>query len=291
MKQTGVDEEFTSSIHVYEPHRAGLPKFGPYVKALWQRRQFASELSRASIRAANTNTVFGTLWLVINPLLLACVYFVLVTIIRGGGDDPAARFVNLCAGLFAFHYFAGMVSSGASSVVSGGKLLLNMSFPRMLLPLSAVRTAFYRFLPTLIVYFAIHIGFGRPLSWKMFLGVYFLLMLTLFGAGIGMLTAALQVYFRDLTSFLPYFIRMWLYLSPVLWTLEDVHSRAGLAKFADYLVLNPLYSMLGGWTDLLARGDIPPMSLWLWAAGWAVAAAVIGALFFMSREREFVVRL
>lgn len=291
MNAIRVDEEFTSSVHVYEPHRAGLPKLIPYFKALWQRRQFAAELSRASIRAANTNTVFGTLWLVINPLLLACVYFVLVTILRGGGEDPSQRFVNLCAGLFAFYFFSGSVTNGASSVVSGGKLLLNMSFPRMLLPLSAVRTAFFRFLPTLIVYFGIHIGFGQPLHWEAVFAVYFLLMLTLFGAGIGMFAATLQVYFRDLTSFLPYFIRMWLYLSPVLWTIDDIQSRAAIARFADYLVLNPLYSMLGGWTDLIVRGDIPDTTIWLWAAGWAVAAVVIGGLFFMSREREFVVRL
>ena len=49
------------------------------------------------------------------------------------------------------------MTTGARSVVGGGKLLMNMSFPRLLLPLSALRTAFFRFLPTLIVYFAIHL--------------------------------------------------------------------------------------------------------------------------------------
>jgi hypothetical protein len=31
--------------------------------------------------------------------------------------------------------------------------------------------------------------------------------------------------------------------------------------------------------------------MWLGAAFWAVLAFVVGSLFFMSREREFVVRL
>jgi ABC-type polysaccharide/polyol phosphate export permease len=291
MNATRVDEDFTSSVHVYEPHRAGLPKLIPYFKALWQRRQFAAELSRASIRAANTNTVFGTLWLVLNPLLLACVYFILVTILRGDGSDASERFVHLCSGLFAYYYFQGAVSNGASSVVGGGKLLLNQSFPRMLLPMSALRTAFFRFLPTLIVYFGIHIGFGRPLHWQMFLGVYFILALTVFAAGIGMIAATLQVYFRDLTSFLPYVLRMWLYLSPVLWTVEDIYNDARLAQFADYLILNPLYSMLGGWSELLVQGEIPSADLWIGAGAWSLGALVVGGLFFMSREREFVVRL
>jgi teichoic acid transport system permease protein len=287
MTGTRLDEDFTSSVHVYEPHRAGLPRLRPYVRELWRRREFAGELSRTTMRSAHTNTVFGQLWLVINPLLLAAVYYVLVTILRGGaGPDAAERFVHLCAGLFAFYFFSSAMQTGASSVVGGGKLLLNTSFPRLLLPLSAVRTAFFRFLPTMVVYIPIHVAFGQPLRWEMLIGVAFLAMLTIFGAGMAMIFATLQVYFRDTASFLPYLVRIWLYLSPVLWFPEDAPAR-----YVDLMIINPLYSLLGGWTDLLVRGDIPALSLWIGGALWSLAAVVVGSLFFMSREREFVVRL
>lgn len=288
MNATSVDEEFNPSVHVYEPHKVGLPPLRPYFKALWQRREFAAEMSRTNIRAANTNTFFGQIWLVLNPLLLAGVYYVLVDILSGAGsrDDAAERFVHLCAGLFAFYYFSGAMTSGASSVVGGGKLLMNMSFPRMLLPLSALRTAFFRFLPTLVVYGAIHLIMRQPLKWEMLLAPAFLLMLTIFAAGMAMIFAALQVYFRDTTSFLPYFVRIWLYLSPVLWFAEDAPER-----FQVFIQFNPLFSLLGGWTDLLVRGTIPETEIWIGAMVWALAAALIGGLFFMSREREFVVRL
>jgi teichoic acid transport system permease protein len=285
MTATRLDEDFTSSVHVYEPHRAGLPRFAPYFKELWRRRQFASELSRATMHSANTDTVFGQLWLILNPLLLAAVYFVLVTILRSGSSGPEF-FVHLVAGLFAYYYFSGAMQAGASSVVGGGRLLLNTSFPRMLLPLSAVRTAFFRFLPTLIVYFPIHLIMGQTVHWEMFAALYFLAALTVFATGMAMFFATLQVYFRDTTTFLPYFVRIWLYLSPVLWYPEDVPER-----FQSLMVLNPLYSMLGGWGDLLVRGDVPQLSLWVGAAVWAVLALVVGGLFFMSREREFAVRL
>ena len=159
MNATSVDEEFNPSVHVYEPHKVGLPALRPYFKALWQRREFAAEMSRTNIRAANTNTFFGQIWLVLNPLLLATVYYLLTDIIAGGGAKVGAaeRFAHMCGGLFAFYYFSGAMTAGAASVVGGGKLLMNQSFPRMLLPLSAVRTAFFRFLPTLVVYFAIHL--------------------------------------------------------------------------------------------------------------------------------------
>jgi ABC-type polysaccharide/polyol phosphate export permease len=288
MNATSVDEEFNPSVHVYEPHKVGLPALRPYFKALWQRREFAAEMSRTNIRAANTNTFFGQVWLVLNPLLLAAVYYLLVDIIAGGSSkvDAAERFAHMCGGLFAFYYFSGAMTAGAASVVGGGKLLMNQSFPRMLLPLSAVRTAFFRFLPTLGVYLVIHLVMRQPLSWAMLLAPAFLIMLTVFAAGMGMIFAALQVYFRDTTSFLPYFVRIWLYMSPVLWFAEQAP-----AKFKGFIQYNPLYSLIGGWTDLLVRGDIPNLEMWLGAGFFSIAAFVIGALFFMSREREFVVRL
>ena len=78
------ENEFTSERHVYEPHTIGLPPLGPYVRELWRRREFALEMARTNLRAQHFNTAFGLLWLVLNPLLLAGVYFML-------RRHPAAR--------------------------------------------------------------------------------------------------------------------------------------------------------------------------------------------------------
>jgi len=158
------------------------------------------------------------------------------------------------------------------------------------MPLSAVRTAFFRFLPTMVVYAAFHVGFGQPLRWEMLLALVFLALATVFGIGVAAIFATLQVYFRDTASFLPYFVRIWLYLSPVLWYPEDAVRRLG-GTASHFALVNPMYSLVGGWTDLLVRGTVPPLAIWLAAVGWAVVAAVLGTLFFISREREFAVRL
>ncbi|PSL03122.1 teichoic acid transport system permease protein [Haloactinopolyspora alba] len=291
MNATRLDEDFTSSTHVYEPHRAGLPRFGKYFRALWQRREFIRELSRTSMRAANTLTVFGQIWLVLNPLLLAMVYFTLVFIIRGTADSDFLA--HLVASIFAFTYFGGILRSGASSVTGGGKLLMNTSFPRLLLPLTEVRTAFFRFLPTLGVYLVLHIATGQAWDWTMLLAPYFVLTLTLFGAGMGMIFATAQVYFRDTASFLPYMVRLWLYTSPILWYPWEGQARIQevLGDVAWLLYLNPLYSMLGGWSESLVRTSMPDTPMLIFSAAWSLVAIVTGVLFFMSKEREFVVRL
>src|SRR3954470_17418950 len=83
------EDEFNAQRHVYEPHRVGLPPLRQYLRELWRRREFAYELSRTKLRAQHFNTAFGQLWLVLNPLLLAGVYFILVDILQGGSRGGA----------------------------------------------------------------------------------------------------------------------------------------------------------------------------------------------------------
>jgi teichoic acid transport system permease protein len=231
--------------------------------------------------------VFGQHWLVLNPLLLALVYYVLVNLL--GGRSGMDYLAHIAGGIFIFYFVSGSISGGAGSVTGGGRLILNMAFPRLLMPLSAVRTAFYRFIPTLPVYLVINALAGADWSFKMLLGLVFLGLIAVFNLGMAALFAAVQVYFRDTTSFLPYFLRIWLYLSPVLWFVDQAVDRFG--DVTKWMVLNPLYSLIGGWTDLTLRSQVPGPEIWIAATLWAVVALVFGSLFFMSRERDFAVRL
>ena len=76
------ENDFAGEHHVYVPHLVGLPPLRSYVREVWRRREFAIELARTKLREQNFDTVFGQLWLVLNPLLLALVYFILVDILR-----------------------------------------------------------------------------------------------------------------------------------------------------------------------------------------------------------------
>ncbi len=284
------ESEFEPVYHLYGPHRAGLPPLIPYFRELWHRRAFAAEMSKATMRGANTSTFFGQAWLVLNPLLLAAVYYLLVTIIRQENDPTF--FAHLTLSLFAFNLVATAITSGATSVTTSGKLLMNTPFPRLLIPLSAVRTAFFRFLPTVPVYLVFHLIFLTDV-WhpKMILSLYFLGTMIIFAMGAAAFFSALQVYFRDTSSFLPFFVRIWMYLSPVLWAPEHIIGRFSAPLLAA-IQTNPMYAMLGGYTQLLqTEADYPPLYMWLSAGAWALVVAVIGFLFFMSREREFTVRL
>jgi ABC-type polysaccharide/polyol phosphate export permease len=279
------ESDFTAKRHVYEPHRVGLPPIGPYVRELWRRREFAMELSRTDLRAQHFNTVFGQLWLLINPLLLAGVYFVLVDILRSG-SRPQGFFAHLMAALFAYYFVSDSVRRAVGSVTSGGGLILNTSFPRTLLPLSAVITAVKRFLPTLLIYIPVHLISHRPVSVELLWLIPIFGLFVLLACGFAMIVSAAQVYFRDLKNFLPYGLRVWLYISPVLYYAHEVPGR-----YNPMLVINPLAPLLTAWSAVVDRGASPALDDLLIGGAWAVLLFVLGGLFFISREREFAVRL
>jgi teichoic acid transport system permease protein len=280
------DDEFTGNYHVYEPFHVGLPPMRPYLRELWRRRQFALQLSKTKLRAKHFDTALGQLWLVITPLLMAFVYFLLITVIRGGSRG-ADFFAHLVAALFLFHLFSQSVQQGANSIVGGGKLILNTAFPRILLPFSSVVWAFRRFLPTIPIAAVIHLIVGVPVGWAILFVIPIVAVTLLIAAGVACFVAALQVYFRDLSNLLPHVLRIWLYTTPILYTADQAIDR-GLGVF---LWLNPMAPVIRSLAATVDHQELPDATVFLGGLAWGIGLFLLGVLFFISRERELAVRL
>lgn len=269
---------------IYLPFKAGLPPLGKYWRSIWARRSFINEYSRSELRTSHYDSLFGQFWLILNPLLLSGVYFLLIVIIAGNADK--LRYAHLTGSLFLFYLVSNAMNVGTRSVTTGQKLILNTAFPRIALPLSATIIAFFRFLPTLPVFLVIRWILGIPFSWTMLWGVLIILIALIFGLGIAILISAANVYFRDITSFLPYLNRTLLYISPVLYEASMVKERIAFIKN-----INPFFPILDSWSRVMIHNEPFIWSEVAKAAIWAFATLIIGCYFFLSREREFAVRV
>jgi ABC-type polysaccharide/polyol phosphate export permease len=277
-------------VVVYEPCGHRLPPLRPYLADLWNRRTFAVAMARATLKSRDAGTVFGQFWLVINPLMLALVYLMLVTILSPDSKDGwLPRLAQIVAGLFAYYYTRNVIQFSATAITGSGKLIMNIAFPKALLPLSQLVSATLMYFPTLLVYAIIHVAAGRPISSALSWLIPIFIAQSVFSLGAGLLVGVLAVYFRDTTSFLPYALRTWLYVSPVLYTVAQVEHK--LAHHAWLAQLNPLYPILGTWSEVLATGRAPSLSLLAQALAWASGMLVIGGWLFLSRERDFASRI
>jgi teichoic acid transport system permease protein len=269
---------------VYEPFKAGLPPMRAYLRSLWHRRAFISEFARSELREQNFGSVFGQLWLVLNPLLLSGVYFLLIYVIGGTSDE--IRFGHLTATLFLFYLIANSLTGGVKAITSGQRLILNTSFPRIMLPVSAVVVAIFKFLPTLVVALAIHAILGLPYSWQMLWAFPVLLISIVMALGMAILISCINVYFRDISSMLPYLTRSLLYLSPILYEASTIS-----ASIKQYQVVNPIFYLLDSWSRVIVHAQAPTTFGLLHSSIFALVIFIVGTYFFLSRERDFAVRL
>ena len=274
----------SAPVAIYEPFRAGLPPLGAYLRSLWARRSFIAEFSRSELREQNYGSVFGQLWLVLNPLLLSGVYFLLIYII--GGKSDSTRYGHLTASLFLFYLVSNSLTGGVKSITAGQRLILNTAFPRIMLPISAMVIALFKFVPTLAVFFVMRTVLGLDYSWQMFWAIPVILIALLMGLGMAILISCINVYFRDIASFLPYMTRSLLYLSPILYQASDLSD-----KLRSFEIANPIFYLLDAWSQVMVYAQAPDIFSLLHSLAWALAIFVIGTYFFLSRERDFAVRL
>ena len=294
-KDSSATPGFAPRIQVFEPHRASLPPLIPYFKEFWRRRVFASELAKFTDKAEYLDSKLGKVWLVLNPLLLAMVYYLLVTVLKGSKQhNGITTLAHILIGLFTFYFAQTCITSGAQSITSGGRLILNQAFPRALLPFSSSISAFQQFLPTIPVYiFVIVVGkFFYPttqvpgFTWAFIWVPIVVALVGITGFGLSLLFATMNVYFRDTNKILQYFMRIWLYLSPILWQPEMFH---GWHRAVIYL--NPLGPTLSATSHIWINGQAPTLAEIFGMFGWALASITFGGYFFISRERDFAVRI
>jgi teichoic acid transport system permease protein len=274
-------------IRVLRPFRAGMPNLRNYFKDIRTRKEFVLELSRAEREEEHLDTVFGQLWSVISPLLSAGVYYLFVFVVQGGHQGPEF-FLHLVAGIFIFEFVSTAATRGANSIIRAGALINNTSFPRVLLPLTDVLTAFRVFIPAMFIFAIFQIALQIPTSFAALQAIPALFLIVVFTSGLAMFAAAAQIYFRDTQALMPFILRLTMFASPVLYFPEQAK-----ALFDGRLLttLNPIFCMVQIFSGSLVRGDTFDLWTWLIAIFWAVLSFVGGFWFLVTREGEFAARI
>jgi len=178
------------------------------------------------------------------------------------------------------------ITAGAKSVTAGGRLILNSAFPRIMLPIAASVVALFKFIPTLIVLFAIHMILGLPITFALFWAIPLIFIFYIFSLACAILFSCINVYFRDIQNLLPYLTRTLLYLSPVLYESSALTEKLSILK-----TINPLYPMLDSWSRVMVKGELPFAADVFQSLIWTLALLAISSYLFLSREREFAVRI
>ena len=236
------------------------------------------------MKSANYGTKFGFAWIVLRPLLNAAVYGLIFGLLMGG-SRPENYVSFIIVGVFCYEFFSMSLNAGARSIVGNGALIKTLAFPRLVLPISAWIQQCINFTFVVAVMLVLVFISGNPISWSFLFLPLILLGFALFCFGVGTFTARLSVHFSDFLSFLPFILRLGLYGSGVLFSLENLFGSHPtlLAIFR----LNPVYSYLA-----LSRGAVLPgygIEIYdaIVAASWTGAVLIAGLVYFWAGERHY----
>lgn len=117
---------------------------------LWRRRHLLWVLTTSNIKRTNKYTALGWLWRLLDPVLLAVVYYVLVSILfTRRGHQPFALY--LIIGLVSFKAFNEAVVLSAAVIRGRAAIVHSVAFPKIVLPLSLVFSSAFFFLFSLVV--------------------------------------------------------------------------------------------------------------------------------------------
>ena len=238
-------------ITVYEP--PALRRVRP-LAALSQLREHGDllvTLSLHRVKVRYKQSRLGILWAVLQPLAMMLVFTLMFSFLRSapGGDAPFPLFAY--AALIPWTTFAGGLASASSALTSHASLLTKAAFPREILPLTYVVAAVVDFALASLLLVILMIWFGVALTWTALWAVPAIALLILFLLGLGLFLSALQVRYRDVSLAMPVLIQIWLFATPVIYSLEMVRAALPRWLYAAY-VMNPM----AGIVDTFRRGVV-----------------------------------
>jgi len=244
-------------------------------------------LAERDVRLRYRQTALGVIWVVLQPLLGAGIFsfvFGVVGGMRAGSGVP--YFVFSFTGLLCWHAFSHVLTKTSHSMIGNSHLVSKVYFPRLILPLSTSFSAMIDFAVGLAMLLALLVAFRvNPGPNVLLLPVWLALAVSL-ALGVGFLTSALTVSYRDVNYVMPVLTQFLLYASPVAYALAEVREKVSPAVLAVYR-LNPMANLLEAFRwSLLGRGDLD--GAWLaYSAAVCAGVFVAGSMIFRKMERRF----
>jgi ABC-2 type transport system permease protein len=192
---------------------------GSRLGALWRNRDLIVHLSRTDIKVKYKNSALGLLWSLVNPLMqLGVFYFVFQVVLANGIRDYV---VFLFAGLMVWNFFQGSVVTSTGIIVERAGIVKKVSFPREILPLSAIGAQLVYFSMQLIPMAIFMVVLGVPPEWRelplLLLGMGALLVVA---SGLGILLSAVNVKLRDMRHLIEVAMMAWFWLTPIVYSFQ-----------------------------------------------------------------------
>ena len=260
------------------PARGWLPI---HLDEIWAARELLYFLIWREVKVRYKQTALGISWAIAQPF---CTMVVISLVFGRLGRLPSDGLpypVFAYAALLPWQLFAFALTESSQSVVANQRLISKVYFPRLIVPIASVGVGVIDFLVSFVVLLALMAYYGLTPGLAVLTVPFWMLLAVLTALGAGLWLAALNVRYRDIRYTLPLLTQLWLFATPVAYSMSLVPP-----AWQFWYALNPMVGVVESFRWALLGERAFPATVWVSTA--ATIVALVGGLFYFRRtERTF----
>jgi len=270
---------------VIEPERGWT---GLQLRELWAYRELLFFLVWRDVKVRYKQTFLGAAWAILQPLAAMVVFTIFFGRLARVGSDGLPYPLFSYAGLLPWTFFAQGLSQSSDSLVGSQNLIKKVYFPRLVIPTSSVLGGLVDFALAFVVLIGMMVWYRVVPSAAVAALPLLLLLAFATALGVGMWLSALNVQYRDVRYVVPFFIQLWLFVTPVIYPMSQVTAKLAELGLPAWLYgLNPMAGVVEGFRWALLGTGRAPGSVLAASSAVAVALVVSGAYYFRRMEKTF----
>lgn len=259
--------------------------FIDFIALIISRRNLIWELMKREVASQYIGSRLGFLWTIINPLALILIFwFVFGFGLKAKPLNNIPFSIWLTAGMAPWFNFSEIWSRATNIIVANPHLVKKVRFPTSILPVATVGSALVSHFIFLSLLMVLLVGYRVSLSFWIIQVVYYYLAMVALVLGLSWLTAAVNVFFRDMGQIVQLFLQIGFWATPIFWDINIMPPTV-----QTILKLNPIYYIVQGYRDSFIYG-VPFWHHWRWGLWfWAITILMVlsGAFIFRRLRPHF----
>ena len=251
-------------------------------KELWEFRELLFMLAIREVKLRYRQTFLGITWVILQPLITTVIFTFVFGRLLGAGSEDVQFELFAFVGLIPWNIFSQSLQRGGVSLTRDIRLVTRIFFPRVIIPIANAISTLVDFGVSLLILIILLIIYQVPISPSILSLPVLIIMTMLLSIGVGVIFAALNVYYRDFTYVLPFLITVWMYASPL------AYSSKLIPEYLRWIYqLNPLVGIIDGFRWAIFQTIAFPMNSLTYSLIISMLIFFIGMFIFRSLESSF----
>jgi homopolymeric O-antigen transport system permease protein len=252
------------------------------LRELWEYRELLYVLVGRDIRVRYKQTAIGAAWAILQPVITMLIFVVIFGKFAKFPSDGLPYPVFTYAAILPWLFFSQALSNASQSLVGDANLLKKVYFPRLLIPLAAVIRPAVDFAISFVVLLGMMVWYGIGVTWAVLAVPFFLLLALLTALAVGLWLATINVRYRDVGHTIPFLMQIWMFASPVVYSLSLIPE-----KWRLIYSLNPMVGVIEGFRWALLGSARPQIAMMVVSIFVVLLILAGGLVYFRRMERTF----